>query len=182
LFVSVAVEPAAGPRLLDLLNLPALAGVLPESEPGDLTKMHMTLAFLGDRQRRDLTAIHESVERSVSGLDAFDLTAVSVMTLPRGQPGRLLAAVTDGPPALLEIQRRLATRLIRPIERGKRTTFLPHVTLTRWHEAQSCDELEIALEAGERVTWHVGAIRLMHSVHYAGHTEHRIVRDFELNT
>ena len=96
LFVSVEVDPSVGPALLGLLDVPAIAAVLPTSHLVDVGKLHMTLAFLGDRPKKEMPAVHESIERSISGLDGFTLTVKGLMTLPRGQPGRLIADVTGG--------------------------------------------------------------------------------------
>ena len=69
---------------------------------------------------------------------------------------------------------------MRPVEGGKKTTVVRHVTLTRGHESESGEELSVELDEAERISWKVGSVRLMHSVHYLGVTEHRLLREFVL--
>jgi 2'-5' RNA ligase len=52
--------------------------------------------------------------------------------LPERGEARLIALETTAPPALLEVQRRLARRLAANRGRGSRSPFLPHMTLARF--------------------------------------------------
>ncbi|MBS0191703.1 MAG: RNA 2',3'-cyclic phosphodiesterase [Phycisphaerales bacterium] len=107
-------------------------GLLP---PGlklpDPASVHLTLVFLGERDERELPQLTESVRRGAAGITAFSLLPRELRMLPeRGQP-RLLAVITDAPGQLLELQRRLASRLAQ--DKGKeRSPFLPHLTIARF--------------------------------------------------
>jgi 2'-5' RNA ligase len=91
----------------------------------------MTLQFIGDTPAREVDEVSESVRRAAAGIAAFTLTAQRLLTLPQRGPARLVAAETDRPPGLLEIQSRLVTRLARRAK-PERRDFLPHVTLGRF--------------------------------------------------
>jgi 2'-5' RNA ligase len=100
-------------------------------------QVHLTLAFLGDRTSGQLRTIRESIERAAAGCAPIILTPQALVTLPAGtaQPPRLVAMLTDSPTPLLELQARLATRLLR--DQARSAGFLPHFTLCRFrHEAQ----------------------------------------------
>jgi len=125
----------------------------------------MTLAFIGDTRAKDVRDVRESVERSCSGLSPFSLTVLRLATIPTpqdGGPPRLVAAVTDAPPTLLEIQRRLAQRLTKPKRNGRRSRFLPHLTLARYRHGETSEAIDLA-PAGEPVRWRVDSCVLFSS-------------------
>lgn len=130
LFVAIYPGPEAAARMLAALAqaLPAEVrrrAVAPE-------QVHMTLQFIGDTDEREVPEVCESVRRSASGLAAFSLDIVRLATLPERGPPRLLAAITDAPAALRELQRRLASRLARNPRARPGERFLPHLTLCRF--------------------------------------------------
>ena len=94
-------------------------------------QIHLTLLFLGAMTPRQLEATGESIRRASAGLGPFQLGPLRLITLPPRGGARLVAAETDAPATLLEIQRRLASRLARaPHRDGGR--FRPHLTLCRF--------------------------------------------------
>lgn len=96
-----------------------------------LSQVHLTLHFVGEVDARDAEDVRLSVRRSAAGQSAFRLTSSLLTILPEKGPARIIAAVTDVPPQLAEIRRRLVARLARP-GRHQRESFLPHVTLARF--------------------------------------------------
>jgi len=107
------------------------AAQVPAARPIPAAQVHLTLHFVGEVDHRESDNVRTSVRRSAAGLSRFALTAESVAVLPERGPARLIAAVTDSPPQLAEIHRRLVTRLARP-GRARRELFLPHLTLARF--------------------------------------------------
>lgn len=93
--------------------------------------LHLTLHFLGTVERRRSDEIIESVERSAAGLRSFTLRADRVATLPATGDPRVLAALTDAPPDMLEIQRRAFHRLATREQRKRGNRFKPHLTIAR---------------------------------------------------
>ena len=143
--------------------------------------LHLTLVFLGDRHKNEIATIHESIERAVSGQRACELEIGQVMTLPRRQTPRLLAGVTDEPPTLLEVHRRLVSRLIKPVLREKKTTpFLPHVTLLRYEPGTSPAAVDVTLPAADRVRFAMGDIQLVESIATPTGAAYRVLRKFAL--
>jgi 2'-5' RNA ligase len=140
-------------------------------------QLHLTLQFIGEVERRDLSAIIESVERSASGLEVFSLRPERLITLPeRGRP-RLIAARTDAPPALLELQRRLATRLARHPRDRAGDRFTPHFTLCRFtHSANPTPVDEPLMLSAFRIE----RIHLMKSVLMPEGAEHSPVHHVDL--
>jgi 2'-5' RNA ligase len=155
--------------------------LIPESD------LHLTLVFIGTVRAKELRSVRESVERSCAGVPGFDLALSRIITIPTpddGGPPRLLAATGDAsatPPGLLEVQRRLATRLTEPKRNGRRGRFLPHVTLMRYaHEAGS-DALDAPLPAP--VVWPVRQVCLMSSRldSASGHARYDVVHAVDLD-
>lgn len=105
---------------------------LPPHRATPLRQVHLTALFVGDTRSDELPGVEESVRRAVSGIGSFDLTPRKLISLPAHGPARLIAVETDAPPRLLEIHRRLASRLARrPAERDP-DGFRPHLTLCRF--------------------------------------------------
>jgi 2'-5' RNA ligase len=129
----------------------ALLAALPEAArvhrlvPAD--QVHLTLFFIGDAHPRELAGIRESVQRSAGGLPPFSLTPQSLITLPDRHEPRLYAAQTDQPAPLMEVQRRLAQRLVRRPGTSKDNRFTPHLTLARVREGQPAPRLDLPLVA-----------------------------------
>ena len=112
------------------------AGDLPlpmhRTVPAD--QVHLTLAFLGNRRRSELESIVESIQSAAAGIRAFELTLGQWRYLPEDSAARVLVAETDAPSALLELQRRLSSRLLG--QRGGARTFRPHLTVARLKDAR----------------------------------------------
>jgi 2'-5' RNA ligase len=166
LFVALHPEPAQARRLL--AALPALE--LPPHRPTPEEQVHLTLAFLGEVDERQVEAAAESVERGAAGVRAFELAVQGLAILPEGGPARLVAALTDGPAALLELQRRLASRLLPKPRRPQR--FLPHLTLARFPAPLA---LELPPAPGPWPVLAVTSIALMRSRLRPEGSEHRQV-------
>lgn len=105
---------------------------LPPHRPSELEQVHMTVQFIGDMLAPKLEATIESVRRSASGLSPFQLQPHTLISLPQQGAARLVAAECEAPPALLELQRRLAVRLADPKRRKREDGFLAHFTLCRF--------------------------------------------------
>ncbi|MFI4896492.1 MAG: RNA 2',3'-cyclic phosphodiesterase [Phycisphaerales bacterium JB059] len=95
-------------------------------------QVHLTLQFMGRVPPREVDEVCEGIERSGAGLGPMLLTCERLITLPeRGRP-RLVALETDAPSALLELKRRLASRLARNVRPDPAGRFRPHLTLCRF--------------------------------------------------
>ena len=110
---------------LDELDIPAHRRTLPE-------QVHMTVQFIGDTPAEALETALESVTRSVAGIQPFELNVMRLTHLPQRGAARLIAAETDDPPGLLEMQCRLAVRFSRSVRRKPGDRFLPHLTVCRF--------------------------------------------------
>jgi len=174
LFVAVYPPEHVADRLAEFIE-----GLdLPKHRPVPRPQIHLTLQFIGDVPKSELDDVCESVERSASGLAAFDLTPRALITLPkRGRP-RLIAAETDSPPALLEMQRRLAQRFARNARARPGDRFTPHMTLCRFERAAPHVprvSMEIAVDA-----FRVDRVQLMRSVLKPTGAEHAEIGAFSL--
>ncbi len=94
-------------------------------------QVHLTLHFIGETPAPKIDAIAETVRHAAGGVDSFELTPRQLITLPQRPPVRLVAAETDRPAALMELQRRLVTRLARNPRHRAGDRFRPHLTLCR---------------------------------------------------
>jgi 2'-5' RNA ligase len=95
-------------------------------------QVHLTLQFIGDVPANELDAVTESVERSAAGLPTISLTPAKLISLPDRGPARLIAAETDAPGTLMELQRRLAHRLASNSRDKDDRPYRPHLTLCRF--------------------------------------------------
>lgn len=136
-------------------------------------QIHLTLQFIGPTSTRELPDVQESVSRSVAGLGPFELTVQRLITLPRGKRPRLVAAQLDAPAPLLEIQRRLATRLARHARQSPGDRFLPHMTLCRFVQAEGAGVVDHPIQA--LIRFEVSEIHLMKSVLRPQGAEHGVV-------
>ncbi|MEE9128991.1 MAG: RNA 2',3'-cyclic phosphodiesterase [Phycisphaerales bacterium] len=121
---------------------------LPEYRLVPSEQMHLTLHFIGDVPAKQLDTTIESVQRATSGISAFDLTVQRLITLGQRGQARLVAAETDRPPELLEIHRRLVTRLACSVRRNPNDRFRPHLTLCRFKKPTKRIALDSPLDAG----------------------------------
>ena len=119
---------------------------LPDHRTVPPQQVHVTVHFIGDTPTKQLDSTIESVERATAGISEFDLAVRGLITLPQRGPARLVAAETDRPPELLEIQRRLVTRLARSPRRDPSDRFRPHLTLCRFKKPKRGIELENPLD------------------------------------
>lgn len=130
LFIAISIPHPIAQTLLDRIPLSHQHAPL-HWRLVSASNLHLTLHFLGETDLRRLDDITESVERSAAGLRAFRLTADRLACLPElGEP-RVLTALTDAPPDMLEIQRRAFHRLATREQRKRGNRFKPHLTLAR---------------------------------------------------
>lgn len=179
LFVALVPDAPAATLLHDAAA--AMAARLPPHRLIPSEQLHMTLAFIGDTRAKEVREVKESVDRSCAGLEPFTLTALRIATIPTpedGGPPRLIAAVTDAPPTLLEIQRRLAQRLTKPKKNGRRSRFLPHLTLARYRHGETSDAIDQQLETP--IAWRVSRCMLFSSVLTAGGSVYEAVHTARL--
>lgn len=135
--------------------------------------VHMTLQFIGDMPAAKMESVRESIERSASGLARFTLALKRLIVLPQRGPGRLIAAETGAPPALLELHDRLAKRLARNAREKASDRFLPHVTLCRFASPTRGFNLSDAVLQG---SFEIDRIMLMRStLWHGGATHHELL-------
>lgn len=151
------------------------------------TQIHLTLQFIGDTPERDLPRTLESVGRSCGGIGAFALTPLRLVTFPLDEgdrrtrePPRLIAAMTDAPPGLLELQRRLAHRLARSVRDRARDRFTPHMTLARFAQGSRAERVDAPLSGSAAAPFPVSRIHLMRSALHPRGATHIEVASFEL--
>lgn len=127
LFAAIFPPPDVAAALLTELR----QYTLPEHREAPPEQVHLTMQFIGDTPGHQLDATIESVERAAAGLTRFELKPEFFITLPDVDLARLVAVETDSPATLLEIKRRLVTRLART-KRERNRSFRPHLTLCRF--------------------------------------------------
>ncbi len=103
----------------------------PSLKPSPIEQVHLTLLFIGDTDERRLPEVVESMTRAASGVAETRVTMTRLVGLPERGHCRLIAAEASVSRELLEVQRRLACRLVRTTARRK-GDFIPHLTLGRF--------------------------------------------------
>lgn len=142
---------------------------LPPARKTSLSNIHLTLQFVGDVPARALEPTKESVIRSAAGLTAFRLTPRRLVSLPLRAHPRLIAAETDSPAPLLELQRRLAHRLASNSREKPGDRFLPHFTLCRFVPGPRPQEIDHPIDL---TPFEVTEIVLMRSTLHPSGAEH----------
>ncbi|CAG0983368.1 RNA 2',3'-cyclic phosphodiesterase [Phycisphaerales bacterium] len=175
LFVAVYPPPRAAAWLAE--RLASLS--LPPARATATDQLHMTLLFLGETDDLRLPRVIESIQRSASGIAPFQLTVQRLITLPLRGPPRLLAAETSAPPGLVEITRRLVTRLARPSQKQRPKAFLPHITLARFRGSGG-PKVEVEVPEPDRPTFPVDHVALMESHLRPDRAEHRLIERVSL--
>ncbi|MGD9693774.1 MAG: RNA 2',3'-cyclic phosphodiesterase [Phycisphaerales bacterium] len=155
----------------------AMLGLLDEVELGEhrvtpSEQVHMTLQFVGDTPSGKVEEVVETVRRAAGGIEGFVLQPRRLITLPERGGARLMALETDGPPPLLELQRRLASRLARKARREKGDRFLPHLTLCRFREGAQVERVDREVEVEG---FAVREVKVVRSVLRPSGAEHAVV-------
>jgi len=150
---------------------------VPEHRQVPADQVHLTMQFIGDTPGNQLDATIESVQRAAAGLTRFVLKPEFFITLPDDDLARLVAVETDSPPTLLEIKRRLVTRLART-KRERNRGFRPHFTLCRFRFPVKLGEP--LKEPTEAPAFEVDHIALMQSILKPSGAEYMRVATAEL--
>jgi 2'-5' RNA ligase len=150
---------------------------LPPHRPTPREHVHLTLQFIGDVPGAEMGSVLESVSRAAAGLRRFELAPQRIMTLPARGPARLVAVETTAPPALLELQHRLAARLAREPRSRPGDGYTPHLTLCRFRAPSSRLRLDESIAAAAFV---VERVRVMRSLLRADGAVHDEVAAVEL--
>lgn len=169
----IALYPPIGVARALLSSLAPLE--LPKHRATPAEQLHMTVLFLGETAERELDNVLESIARAAAAVASFALTPTTLSLLPERGPARLVAALTDTPPALVELRRRLVARLA--TQRRKPGPLTGHFTLCRFGAPTRCKlpAVELRVEPFE-----VRSISLQRSILRPEGAEHRHVARFEL--
>lgn len=166
----VSIDPPAD--IADqLARITALAG-WPGARATAADHIHLTAHFIGEVGARDLERTLESVDRAAAGLGSFTITLNRLSPLPDAEAPRLVAAIADRPPPLMELHRRLVHRLARRPREGDR--FDPHLTLARFPQPPGPLPPLPALPAG--LSFRVEHAAVKQSVLHPSGAEHRTIR------
>jgi len=138
--------------------------------PAPLDQVHITLLFIGDTDERQIGEATESMNRAASGVREMRVSIERLIGLPERGDCRLIAAEASASPTMVELQKRLAQRLVRTKPKRERG-FLPHLTLGRFPGGGV--RLQERAWPMPRVEYLVTDICLMASVLRPGGAEHR---------
>ncbi|RMH09806.1 MAG: RNA 2',3'-cyclic phosphodiesterase [Planctomycetota bacterium] len=147
---------------------------LPPHRPVPIDQIHLTVHFVGPVHRREVDRVRETLSRAARGIGTFELQPHRLIVLPP-RDCRLVAAETNLPSELAELQRRLASRLA---SKPSRRAYLPHITLCRFRAPRfpGFEPVEINIP-----TFGVNEICLMRSVLHPDGAEHRMLACTQLD-
>ncbi|MEE8333061.1 MAG: RNA 2',3'-cyclic phosphodiesterase [Alphaproteobacteria bacterium] len=123
LFVALALPETLGKRLA------MLAGGVREARWLDIGNLHLTLSFIGDTSEDMVDDINHALEKIRA--DGFDMTLAGVGHFQSRKKVHALWAGIEANPALMDLQGRVASALMRAGCVPDRRRFTPHVTLAR---------------------------------------------------
>jgi 2'-5' RNA ligase len=118
-----------------LVSLLEGTGPLRERHPGlRWTKeenLHVTLAFLGELDGRELSILTEAAGMAAQNVAAFSISAGEIFTLPRGKKANVLAlGIGEGGDRIAALAAGFEKIPGLP-EDPERRPFIPHITLAR---------------------------------------------------
>jgi 2'-5' RNA ligase len=130
-FVAVEVPEALGAKLSRLQTL--LAPECPGVRWTATTPFHLTLAFLGDVDDRDLNDVCGAVAGAAEGFEPFELRIEGVGVFPNPQRPRSVwsGLAGSGVETLVSLQGKVAEAVARAKYPADEKGFRPHVTLGR---------------------------------------------------
>jgi 2'-5' RNA ligase len=131
---------------------------------------------------KDLARVHESITRATAGIPPMELTPRRLVALPQshqaaGDRARTIACELDAPGTLVDLHRRLATRLAANKKKGHDDGYAPHLTLGRWSTPVPHPHLDHPVTIAP---FAVEKIHLMRTVLKPGGTSHVRVDSFVL--
>lgn len=162
-------------QLLAITDALPVSHRLPSLGPHRLLRsdeLHLNLVYIGEVSTKELRDVQESVERGSRGIRPFSLTPIEVIGIPLASdhagPSKQLAVAVEAISPLTELHKRLAMRLARPRKDGKKSRFLPHVTIMRMLAGETFSHLQVPWSslAGEvsPVAWLVSEVRLVENL------------------
>ncbi|MGY9049383.1 hypothetical protein P775_21310 [Puniceibacterium antarcticum] len=118
----------------DIAVLEALQNRLPFGRHVPAENLHLTLAFLDEQPMETLEEIHETLESLRATRFSLTLNGLD------GYGGQSLAINAEGGPALLELHKRIRSRLHGIGLQLDRRRFRPHVTLAQLPAQTNSDQ------------------------------------------
>jgi 2'-5' RNA ligase len=117
------------------IDAPGVRWVAPET-------MHITLAFLGDVEDKDLNRVCKAVAAGCAGHEAFTLEIEGVGCFPNpSRPRTIWAGAGEGSEELKALQASIDAALVETgLYRSEEKPFTPHVTLGRFKHGEDISE------------------------------------------
>ena len=95
-------------------------------------RLHVTLAFLGERPESDVAAVDEVLSRCAAAAGPLALRCAGVVALPRRRPRVVAVELSETGGGLAALQRAVSEGLVRAgVFEAERRPFLAHVTVGR---------------------------------------------------
>ncbi len=144
LFVAIDPPPAIAASIEKVLA-PARR-LAPDEKWSSLSKLHLTLVFLGHLPASTVEPIGAALSRAAARAAAFDAQVRGAGTFGRGSRARVLWLGVDGGDALVRLQAAVAEELEAFGHREERD-YRPHLTLARARAPQGSRALAAVREA-----------------------------------
>ena len=155
-----------------------LAGWLPDipgirKTPTD--NIHLTLLFLGDRNREERKVISESL----AGIyfEPFEITVNRTGAFPDKRRPSIIWAGSVKNPELIRLQKDIRDRLSR-FAAGNNRSFKPHFTLAKVSELSALNEVNIFKKNHAAISFHVTEFSLKKSTLRPRGEGHSVVKNF----
>ena len=133
---------------------------LPHHRATPLEQVHLTVHFVGSVMPKEVASITVSIAHAIRRIGTPEVDPMKLIALPSKGPARLIALQCKASPALLELNRRLVTRLADTARNDRFKGYLPHFTLCRFEAPR---EIEAPNSRVSLRAMQVDEIRLMRS-------------------
>lgn len=145
-----------------------------------ISSVHLTLKFLGDITREQVSLVEEKLEERVSDFEPFTLQIRGLGAFPSLVNPRIVWAGTESEERVVSLQSSVEIAMGEIGFAAERRKFSPHITLARIKSARNTDLLATAIQEKKYLTMGnspVRAIRLYQSILNPGGAVHKILAE-----
>ena len=165
----------------------SLHTLIPQSKLTDVSKIHLTLAFLGEQPEEIKPKLIDVIQKAVAGISQFEVTPAYVDGFPNlHNPNILWIGVKGDIDKILLIREGIKDGLESlklPVDARR---FIPHITIAKLNNFHIQRELELNLEkilsqnpfAPIKIT----SIKLFESIPNEGFHKHSVLAEIRLGT
>jgi 2'-5' RNA ligase len=182
-FISLEIPQNSQQEIADMQN--KLLQIIPNLKPTDPSKLHLTIAFVGEQPDTFKEPLIEVLSKSVAGIKPFTVTPAYVDGFPNLHHAKVLWVGVKGD---IDKLFRIRERVKDGLESLKLDTderrFIPHIALGKVGKFELTPNQELEIEKLEQIRFgpiKVDSIKLFESIPNLGFHEHNTLAEIKLS-